>query len=83
MGIEEVKGKRFSIIGGARSGVAVAKLLKSHGALVFLSDQAPAEKMQQAIVELRAEGIEYEFGGNTDKILNADVVVLSRSLGCQ
>jgi UDP-N-acetylmuramoylalanine--D-glutamate ligase len=33
--------------------------------------------MQQAIVEMRAEGIEYEFGGNTDKVLNADVVVLS------
>jgi UDP-N-acetylmuramoylalanine--D-glutamate ligase len=74
---EEVKRKRFSIIGGARSGVAVAKLLKVHGARVFLSDKAPAEKMQQAIAELKAEGIAFEFGGNTDRVLNADVVVLS------
>jgi UDP-N-acetylmuramoylalanine--D-glutamate ligase len=74
---EDVKGKRFSIIGGARSGIAVAKLLKSREAQVFLSDKSPTEKMQQAIEELRATGIQSEFGGNTGRVLDAEVVVLS------
>jgi len=74
---EDVKEKHFSIIGGARSGVAVAKLLKSHGARVFLSDKAPAEKIQQTITELQSDGIEYEFGGNTDRVLQTNTVVLS------
>lgn len=73
----EVKGKRFSIIGGARSGVAVAKLLRAHGGVVFLSDKAAAEKMQEAVAALKAESIEFEFGGNTERVLSADVVVLS------
>lgn len=74
---EEVAGKRFSVIGGARSGVAVAKLLRKHGAEVFLSDAAPVEKMQKAAAELHQNGIQYEFGGNTAEIFRADVVVLS------
>jgi UDP-N-acetylmuramoylalanine--D-glutamate ligase len=72
-----VEGKRFSIIGGARSGIAVAKLLKTHGAKVFLSDAAPAAKVQQMIAELTHETIAYEVGGHTGKILDADTIVLS------
>jgi UDP-N-acetylmuramoylalanine--D-glutamate ligase len=70
-------GQKYSIIGGARSGIAVAKLLKSHGAEVFLSDKASAEKMKSAIAELKELNIAHEFGGNTEKILSADVLVLS------
>ena len=73
----QLRGQKYSIIGGARSGIAAAKLLKSHGAEVFLSDKAPAEKMQQAIAELSRHNIAHEFGGNTEKVLQADVVVLS------
>ncbi|HCV42860.1 MAG TPA: UDP-N-acetylmuramoyl-L-alanine--D-glutamate ligase [Bacteroidetes bacterium] len=73
----EVRGKRFSVFGGARSGVAVAKLLKRHGARVFLSDKAAAEKMAQVAVELEAAGIDYEFGVNSERVLEGDVVVLS------
>lgn len=72
-----VRGKRFSIIGGARSGIAVAKLLKARGAQVFLSDKSPADKMESAAQELHRCGIDSEFGGNTERVLNADVVVLS------
>ncbi len=35
----QVAGKRFSILGGARSGLAAAGLLKSAGAEVFLSEK--------------------------------------------
>jgi len=73
----EVKGKRFSVIGGARSGVAVSRLLKNHGAVVFLSDSAPAERMAEAGRDLQKLGIPHEFGENTRRVLDVDVVVLS------
>lgn len=73
----EINGKRFSVVGGARSGVAVAKLLKTHGARVFLSDKAAPEKMRETITVLNEEGIQYEFGGNTEKVLEGEVIVLS------
>lgn len=72
-----VRGKRFSIIGGARSGIAAAKLLQAQGARVFLSDASPPEKMHNAAAELQRYGIEAEFGGNTGRVLNADIIVLS------
>ncbi|MBM2846657.1 MAG: UDP-N-acetylmuramoylalanine/D-glutamate ligase, partial [Bacteroidetes bacterium] len=65
------------MIGAARSGIAVARLLKARGAEVFVSDHAPTGKMQPVIAELEKLHVAYEFGGNTLKILDADVVVLS------
>ncbi len=74
---EEVKGKRFSVLGGARSGLAVAELLARNGARVFVSDRAPLAAMEQAKRELDALGIPAEFGENSARVLDADVVVLS------
>jgi UDP-N-acetylmuramoylalanine--D-glutamate ligase len=73
----EVKGKRFSVIGGARSGIAVAKLINLHGGIAFVSDNATGEKMQQAAAELDLAGVRFEFGANTEQILDTDVIVLS------
>lgn len=73
----EVKGKRFSVIGGARSGIAVAKLINLHGGIAFVSDKAAHEKMQKPAAELDLAGIRYEFGANTERVLDTDVVVLS------
>ena len=73
----EVGGKRFSVIGGARSGVAVARLLKQQGAVVFVSDRAAAEKMEQVGKELAALGIPFEFGINSPRVLDAGTLVLS------
>lgn len=72
-----LKNKRFSILGAARSGLAVAALLKEHGASVFVSEKAPADKMQQAATELERMGVPFEFGSNTGRVLEADAVVLS------
>jgi UDP-N-acetylmuramoylalanine--D-glutamate ligase len=72
-----LKSKRFSILGAARSGLAVAALLKDHGASVFVSDMAPADKMQNAAAELERMGVPYELGSNTGRVLDADVLVLS------
>jgi UDP-N-acetylmuramoylalanine--D-glutamate ligase len=74
---EDVRGRRFSILGGARSGVAAAELLVSHGAKVFLSDRNSEQAMTSVAAELRSMGTEFEFGDNTDRVLDADMLVVS------
>lgn len=73
----DLRGRRFTILGAARSGLAVAELLKRHEALVFLSDKASAEAMVGARRELDRLGIGYEFGGHTDRVLEAGTLVVS------
>ncbi|HTS00266.1 MAG TPA: UDP-N-acetylmuramoyl-L-alanine--D-glutamate ligase, partial [Bacteroidota bacterium] len=73
----DVRGRRFSILGGARSGLAAARLLKGHGADVFLSDSAPAERMRDAADALAAIGVDTEFGANSSRVLEAETVVVS------
>ena len=77
MDISQIRGKRFSIIGAAQSGLAVAKLVSTHGARVFVSDSAPAEKMQYARATLDDLHVPYEFGSNSERILDTDFIVLS------
>lgn len=67
----------YSILGAARSGLAVAALLCREGARVFVSDSKPAQANPTAIPRLEAMGAAYEFGGHTEKVLLADVLVLS------
>jgi UDP-N-acetylmuramoylalanine--D-glutamate ligase len=73
----EIRGTTYGIIGAARSGLAVARLLKARGAEVFVSDAAPAEQLQDSIAELERHAIAYECGGNTERLLRTDVLVLS------
>ncbi len=74
---EELNGKRVSIIGAARSGIAAAALLKSMGAEVFVSDSASREKLAKAIAELEAMNVRHEAGVNSEEALNADLIILS------
>lgn len=76
MKADDVKGKKVVIIGGKRSGIAAARLLKKHGAKVFLTEREPL--MDKALEqELQKLKIQYEFGGHTEKIFNADFAVIS------
>jgi UDP-N-acetylmuramoylalanine--D-glutamate ligase len=69
--------KNVSVIGAARSGVAVAMLLKSRGANVFVSDTATADKLQSSIPNIQSEKIEYEVGGHSDRVYQCDLMVIS------
>lgn len=70
-----LKGQRVTVIGGQRSGVAVARLLRQTRAKVLLTEKAEA---QQGLPEqLEALGIGYEFGGHTRAALDADFLVIS------
>lgn len=73
----DVLNKNISVIGAASSGIAVARLLKRNGAHVFVSEFEPTEKKSREYVLLQNEKIECEFGGHSDRVLNADWVVVS------
>lgn len=74
---KDVSGKKISVLGAARSGAAAAQLLKTKGAKVFVSDSAPKDKLQFSISFLQSLGIEFETSGHTDRVLEADIIVIS------
>lgn len=75
MNPNEIKGKKVTVIGGARSGLAVGRLLAKAGARVFLTEKGDATQgLTQALGEA---GITYEFGGHTPRALDADFFAIS------
>lgn len=71
----DVKGRHIVVIGGARSGVAAACLLKHKGALVFLTDNGPIPEV--SLARLDREGIAYEQGGHSSRAEKGDFAVIS------
>jgi len=69
--------KKISIIGSVRSGIAAAKLAKKLGAIPFVSDSGPKEKFDNSIRVFESGGIDYEFGGHTEKIFDCDFIITS------
>jgi UDP-N-acetylmuramoylalanine--D-glutamate ligase len=70
-----VRGKRVTVVGAARSGVAAAELLVRRGASVVLTDAKETVADEQA---LRAAGVVLELGGHrTMTLTQADLIVLS------
>jgi UDP-N-acetylmuramoylalanine--D-glutamate ligase len=61
--------KRVSVIGFGRSGEACAKLLLEMGAKVFVSDIHKKER--------KIKGIEYEFEKHTERIYDAELIIIS------
>lgn len=72
-----VAGKKISVLGSARSGVAVATLLASHGAQVFVSDSGSGAQLEQFTNELQKAGIAFETGAHTGRATDADLLVIS------
>ncbi len=70
------KGKKLTIIGAGRSGLAAAEVAMSLGAIPFISDNAPG-KDKSIIEKLAALGISSEFGGHTPAALECDLIVVS------
>ena len=72
-----VSGKKITVLGAARSGIAAAVMLKKHGASVFVSDSAKPKKSSGGIQFLNEHKIGYELGQHSPRIYEADCVVLS------
>ena len=75
--MQNVKDKKITILGAARSGVAAAQLLKDVGAIPFVSDMANQETKLEAARSLQDSGINFEFGQHSQAIFNTEFVVLS------
>ena len=71
----DVNGSKVTIIGGARSGVAVADLLKRGGASVFVTDAEPIAAEHSS--SLQQAGVDFESGGHSDRAVEADFIVIS------
>jgi UDP-N-acetylmuramoylalanine--D-glutamate ligase len=70
-----VRGKRVTVLGAARSGVAAAELLARRGASVTLSEMRPHLDEED---RLRQAGVDLELGGHVPAtLLRADLIVTS------
>jgi UDP-N-acetylmuramoylalanine--D-glutamate ligase len=73
----QLRGKRISILGAGRSGLAVARFVRKRRAQAFLSEAAPAEKFGELSKQLTELDVQYEFGENTHRVLESDLIVIS------
>ncbi len=71
-------GRRVTVFGMARAGMACALLCRRHGAEVFVTDHQPAESLNESVTILRGADITFETGEHTKRALeNCDLIVLS------
>ena len=71
----DVTGRRVTVVGAARSGIAAARLLADRGAIVTLSDTRSGIPEAEPLRQL---GIGLEMGGHlTETFTSADLIVLS------
>ena len=75
--LTHVEGVAVTVLGAARSGVAVARMLHDKQANVFVSDSAASSLLERSIEELEREGIAFETGKHSDRAHACDLMVLS------
>ncbi|MDQ3193954.1 MAG: UDP-N-acetylmuramoyl-L-alanine--D-glutamate ligase [Bacteroidota bacterium] len=76
--MKDVSNSSFTILGAGKSGITVAKLLKEHGAQVFLSDSTEKSKLKYFDEnDLKKEGIDFETGKHSEKIFDNDAFITS------
>lgn len=73
----EVKGKKISIIGAVRSGIAAAKVVRHLGGIPFVSDMGYKEALGDSIKRLKELGIDYEVEAHSERIFDCDVMIVS------
>lgn len=73
----EIKNKKISIIGAARSGVGAAKLAKKYGAIPFVSDSGSEDKLKSNLLVLKNSNIDYEVGQHSQRVYDCDMMVVS------
>ncbi len=74
----DFKGKKVTIVGLARSGVAAARALHALGAIVTVTDKKPLDQLAAQVAALGSDRIVVEAGGHPDRIFSqADLIVLS------
>lgn len=72
-----IEGKKISIIGAVKSGIAAARLAKKLNAIPFVSDSSAEEKLINAKEIFEKENINYEFRLHSEKVYDCDFIVTS------
>lgn len=73
-------GCSVAVLGAARSGISLARLLAASGAAVLLSDRKPLEQLDAQVRSLPDQGIRLECGGHSAQILKSDLICISPGL---
>ena len=73
------RGKRIVIIGAARQGIALARYLARHEAVVVINDRRSAEQLANEMQSLANTQIEWSLGGHSSEVLDphTDLVCIS------
>lgn len=72
------RGKRVTVVGMARSGVAAARALDALGAQVTITDKKPLSELMPQVSGLGSRSIFIEAGGHPARVfLETDLIVLS------
>ncbi|MBA4372389.1 MAG: UDP-N-acetylmuramoyl-L-alanine--D-glutamate ligase [Thermodesulfovibrio sp.] len=73
----DLKDKRVTVVGLARSGVGAANLLAAMGARVTVTDMKPEAALQEAVGQL-SPAVQRSLGGHPDELFSStDMLVLS------
>jgi len=72
----DLRNKKVSVLGMGASGIYSSALLVRLGARVLLSDIKKKEEFGGGLEEI-PEGVETEFGGHTERVLDSDLIVVS------
>jgi len=76
--LASLAGRRVTVMGLARSGIAAARLLRAAGASVVGTDVKPLDALGREVAALRDAGVRLVVGGPPDAALNgAELVVVS------
>ncbi|MBU3699225.1 MAG: UDP-N-acetylmuramoyl-L-alanine--D-glutamate ligase [Candidatus Kapabacteria bacterium] len=68
---------RISVIGAAKSGIAAAELAQRQGHDVFVSESRSSDSASEVHSRLASAGIVAEFGGHSDEVYRADLIIVS------
>ncbi len=71
----DLSGKKVSVIGAGKSGIAAAELLCSEGSQVLLSDFGRIE--ESVVRRLESQKISVEEKGHSERVFDADLCVIS------
>lgn len=73
-----LKNKKVSVIGAARSGTALAEVLTRQGAEVLISDCKSEDELKDVREKLSHLQLQWETGGHTDRVYkDRDLVIIS------
>lgn len=74
---EALRGVHVAVLGAARSGIWLCKLLAAKGARVMLSETRRPHELDLPVSDLEPAGVLLEFGGHSEAVLAADLICIS------